>query len=68
MLYPDIVELVRQLKQIKEVAVVSMQSNGTLFDADKIKALEEAGLDRINLSIHALEPAISGLSRRYALV
>ena len=57
MLYPDIVELVRQLKQIKEVAVVSMQSNGTLLDADRIKALEEAGLDRINLSIHALEPA-----------
>ena len=55
-LYPDIVALVEWLKQIKEVAVVSMQSNGTLLDPNLIKSLEEAGLDRINLSIHALEP------------
>ena len=57
MLYPDIVPLVERLKQIRDVSVVSMQSNGTLLDRDTIKALEEAGLDRINLSIHALEPS-----------
>jgi hypothetical protein len=56
MLYPDIVHLVERLKQIKEVSVVSLQSNGTLLDPDRIRALEEVGLDRINLSIHALEP------------
>lgn len=54
MLYPQIAELVRRMKQIEEVAVVSMQSNGTLLDDERIGALEEAGLDRINLSIHAL--------------
>ncbi len=56
MIYPDIVELVRRLKEIKEVSVVSMQSNGTLLDEGKIGALAEAGLDRINLSIHSLQP------------
>ena len=56
MLYPDIVELVSRLKAIKEVSVVSMQSNGTLLDEERIRALEEAGLDRINLSIHSLQP------------
>ena len=56
MLYPDIVHLVHRLKAIKEVSVVSMQSNGTLLDEERIMALEEAGLDRINLSIHSLEP------------
>ena len=56
MLYPDIIELVRGLKAIKEVSVVSMQSNGTLLDEEQILALEEAGLDRINLSIHSLKP------------
>ncbi|MEI6103575.1 MAG: radical SAM protein [Methanothrix sp.] len=56
MLYPDIVPLVERLKAIKEVSVVSMQSNGTLFDEERIRALEEAGLDRINLSIHSLQP------------
>ncbi len=56
MLYPDIVPLVQRLKAIKEVSVVSMQSNGTLLDEERIAALEEAGLDRINLSIHSLQP------------
>ncbi|TFH50509.1 MAG: radical SAM protein, partial [Methanothrix sp.] len=56
MLYPDIVPLVQRLKAIKEVSVVSMQSNGALLDEERIRALEEAGLDRINLSIHSLEP------------
>ena len=59
MLYPDIVELVRRLKDIEEVAVVSMQSNGTRLDEGMIGSLEEAGLDRINLSMHALEPELA---------
>ncbi len=54
MLYPRIADLVSELKGIKEVSIVSMQSNGTLLDEESITALEKAGLDRINLSIHAL--------------
>lgn len=59
MLYPQIIELVRGLKEITEVSVVSMQSNGTLLDGAKIKELEESGLDRINLSMQALSPDLA---------
>jgi hypothetical protein len=55
MLYPEIVKLVKGLREIPEVSVISMQTNGTLLDKEKIKHLEEAGLDRINLSMMALE-------------
>jgi len=59
MLYPQIVALVKELKSVEEVSVVSMQSNGTLFDQTSIKELEEAGLDRINLSLQALSPDLA---------
>lgn len=59
MLYRDIVTLVRGLKGIPEVKTVSMQTNGTLLSERAISALEGAGLDRINLSIHALEPELA---------
>jgi uncharacterized Fe-S cluster-containing radical SAM superfamily enzyme len=54
MLYPQIVSLVKELKRVEEVSIVSMQSNGTLLDSVAIRELEEAGLDRINLSLQAL--------------
>jgi uncharacterized protein len=59
MLYTEIAALVSDLKAIGEVSIVSMQTNGTLLNDKTIAALESAGLDRINLSIHALDPAIA---------
>jgi uncharacterized Fe-S cluster-containing radical SAM superfamily enzyme len=59
MLYPDITALVADLRRIPEVSVISMQSNGTLLSRERIDALACAGLDRINLSLHALDPAIA---------
>ncbi|HMA05849.1 MAG TPA: radical SAM protein [Methanomicrobiales archaeon] len=59
LLYPEIAPLVKDLKGIPGVEVVSMQSNGTLLTARTIKALESAGLDRLNLSIHALDPDLA---------
>lgn len=53
--YHDLVKLVKGLKKIPNVKTVSMQSNGTLLTDKKIQALEEAGLDRINLSVHTLD-------------
>ena len=41
------------------MSVISLQTNGTLLDREMIAALETAGLDRINLSLHALDPAIA---------
>lgn len=54
--YPKIIELVKEIKKIPEIEIITMQSNGTLLSKEKIKALEEAGLNRINFSIHSLIP------------
>lgn len=59
MMYPKFTELVNELRKIPEVKVISMQTNGTLLDADKINALESAGLDRINLSMEALDAELA---------
>ncbi len=59
MLYKEISELVADLRAIPEVSVISLQTNGTLLNDGSIAALDSAGLDRINLSLHALDPAIA---------
>jgi len=59
MLYKEISELVADLRAIPEVSIISMQTNGTLLNDLTIAALDSAGLDRINLSLHALEPAMA---------
>ncbi len=59
LMYHKLPKLVAAMKAIDEVRVVSLQTNGTLLDAAKIAALESAGLDRVNLSLHALEPALA---------
>ena len=59
LMYRRLPELVAALGDIGEVTAISLQTNGTLLDTKTIKALESAGLDRINLSLHALDPAIA---------
>jgi uncharacterized Fe-S cluster-containing radical SAM superfamily enzyme len=59
LMYRRLPELIRGLRQIDCVSVISLQTNGTLLDPAKIAALESAGLDRINLSLHALDPKIA---------
>ena len=59
LLYPEIVPLVKDLKGMPGVSVVSMQSNGTLLSSKMIDGLESAGLDRLNLSLHALDPGLA---------
>ncbi|HVN66141.1 MAG TPA: radical SAM protein [Methanomicrobiales archaeon] len=59
LLYREIVPLVADLKSLPGVRVVSMQSNGTLFTPELVGKLESAGLDRVNLSLHALDPALA---------
>jgi uncharacterized Fe-S cluster-containing radical SAM superfamily enzyme len=58
-MYARLPELIAELRQIDEVSTISLQTNGTLLSDAKIAALEAAGLDRINLSLHALDPAIA---------
>jgi len=59
LMYQKLPELITALNEIDEVSVVSLQTNGTLLDREMIGALEKAGLDRINLSLHALDPSIA---------
>jgi hypothetical protein len=59
LMYRRLPELVAALREIDEVTAISLQTNGTLLDSATIAALESAGLDRINLSLHALDPAIA---------
>jgi uncharacterized Fe-S cluster-containing radical SAM superfamily enzyme len=57
--YPQLVELVEGAKAIRGVAVVSMQTRLYMLDEGKIRRLAEAGLDRFNVSIDALDPALA---------
>ena len=59
LMYPRLPDLVAALKAIDAVSIVSLQTNGTLLDDKKIAALADAGLDRVNLSLHALDPALA---------
>jgi len=59
MLYTEIAALITGIRAIDEVRIISMQTNGTLLNERTIGALESAGLDRINLSLHAIDPAIA---------
>jgi uncharacterized protein len=59
MMYPRLPELVAALKGTACVTTVSLQTNGTLLTGDSIAALGAAGLDRINLSLHALDPDLA---------
>ena len=56
LIYPFRVELVQALREHPNVSVISMQSNGTLLTDKLVEELAEAGLDRVNLSLHSLDP------------
>ncbi len=53
-LYPYMDELLEGLRKVREVRVISMQTNGVLLSEEKIERWERY-LDRINLSISTLD-------------
>jgi len=55
-LYSDMVELVRDIMSVKGVKTSSIDTNGLLLTKRYVDELAEAGLTRINLSLHALDP------------
>ena len=57
--YPRLVELVQGLSDIPGVEVISMQTNGVLLNERLVEELADAGLSRVNLSIHALNPQLA---------
>ncbi len=61
LLYPELEELVRQLKEIPKVSFVTLGTNGTLLTEKKIIALKKAGLDQIGLSLNAFDQGVAEL-------
>ncbi len=55
LLYPDLFYLIKELKQIDRIKVISMNTNGRLLTNDFVDNLIDAGLDRINLSVHSAD-------------
>ncbi len=58
-LYADMAGLVREIMLIKGVKTSSIDTNGLLLTKKYIDELAEAGLTRVNLSLHALDPDIA---------
>ncbi len=54
--YPYLVELVETLKSSPWVETVALETHGQSLTVELIRRLEEAGLDRINLSLDTLNP------------
>lgn len=57
--YPSIVELVKRLRRLPLVETIALETHGALLSEDLAEELDEAGLDRLNLSIDALEPQLA---------
>lgn len=56
-LYAEMIDIVRDIMSIKGVKTSSIDTNGLLLTKQYIDELAEAGLTRINLSLHAMDPA-----------
>ena len=59
LLYPKLIELVRDLKRIPNTEIISINTNGSLLSKKLIDGLAEAGLTRVNLSIPALDQRLA---------
>jgi len=54
LLYGDMVYLVSELSKIPAVTVISADTNGTLLNEKIVDELAEAGMTRLNMSLHSL--------------
>lgn len=54
--YPHLVELVKRLRSQEFVETIVLETHGGLLSKEMAEALDDAGLDRINLSLDALNP------------
>lgn len=55
LLRQDILEIIRNLKQIETVKDLSITTNGSRL-APMVQSLKKAGLDRVNISLDSLDP------------
>ncbi len=59
LLYAEILPLIEDIHRIKEVKVISINTNGTFLTKSLIDELVKAGLTQLNLSLNAIDPAIA---------
>ncbi len=55
LLYPELVELIKDLKNIHWVKSITVITTGALLTKKKIDELADAGLDELNVSLHAID-------------
>ena len=55
LLYNELIELISDLRNIPKIETISMQSNGLLLNKKNINELENAGLDRLNISLNSMD-------------
>jgi len=56
--YEKIIDLIHSLSEM-EVESIALETNGTLLNEKIVDEMKEAGLERINLSIHALDESLA---------
>ncbi|MEK6808120.1 MAG: radical SAM protein, partial [Nanoarchaeota archaeon] len=59
LMYPEIVELVREIRQIHSVDIISIITNGTMLTELLIDKLVSAGLTRLNISLNAIDKGLA---------
>lgn len=59
--YPRIVEFVERLREKPYVETIAMETHGALLTEELAERLDDAGLDRLNLSLDALDPELAKL-------
>ncbi|MBU0628982.1 MAG: radical SAM protein [Nanoarchaeota archaeon] len=57
--YAPLTDLIRNISKIKQVKIISVDTNGTLLTKQKIDELVKAGLTRFNFSINAIDAKIA---------
>lgn len=57
--YPHLVDLVQGINELSKITGVAVETNGFLLNERIVDKLVEAGLDRINISIHSLDEKLS---------
>ncbi|MEM0088111.1 MAG: radical SAM protein, partial [Thermofilum sp.] len=57
--YPRIVELVRDFKASGAAESIALETHGALLTEKLAQALDDAGLDRVNVSVDALNPEVA---------
>ena len=55
LLYEPLVELIKDIKKIKQVKRIGMSTNGLLLTKEKVDELTKAGLEKFNISLNSID-------------